>query len=68
MTAKVDGEEQELSASTDSPFAAYVFKTISDPYTGRISLMRVFSGGARVRRQRRQPRQTRHPSASVRCR
>ena len=44
-TAKVDGEEQELSASTDSPFAAYVFKTISDPYTGRISLMRVFSGG-----------------------
>ena len=44
-TAKVDGEEQELSASTDSPFAAYVFKTSSDPYTGRISLMRVFSGG-----------------------
>ena len=44
-TAKVDDEEQELSASADSPFAAYVFKTISDPYTGRISLMRVFSGG-----------------------
>jgi elongation factor G len=43
--ALVDGAEQELSASTDSPFAAYVFKTISDPYTGRISLMRVFSGG-----------------------
>jgi len=44
-TAKIDGEEQELSASTDSPFAAYVFKTISDAYTGRITLMRVFSGG-----------------------
>ena len=43
--AIVDGEEQELSASADGPFAAYVFKTISDPYTGRISLMRVFSGG-----------------------
>jgi len=43
--AIVGGEEQELSASADSPFAAYVFKTISDPYTGRISLMRVFSGG-----------------------
>jgi len=45
ITAKVDGEDQELSASSDSPFAAYVFKTISDPYTGRITLMRVFSGG-----------------------
>jgi elongation factor G len=44
-TATVDGENQELAATTDSPFAAYVFKTISDPYTGRISLMRVFSGG-----------------------
>ena len=44
-TAKIDGEDQELSASADSPFTAYVFKTISDPYTGRISLMRVFSGG-----------------------
>jgi len=45
VTAKVGDEEQELSASTDSPFAAYVFKTISDPFTGRISLMRIFSGG-----------------------
>ncbi len=43
--AMVSGEEQDLTASADSPFAAYVFKTISDPYTGRISLMRVFSGG-----------------------
>jgi elongation factor G len=40
--AKANGEEQEFTA--DSPFAAYVFKTISDPYTGRISLFRVFSG------------------------
>jgi elongation factor G len=45
MPVKVDGEEQELAATTDGPFVAYVFKTISDPYTGRISLMRVLSGG-----------------------
>jgi elongation factor G len=42
---QVNGEEQELAVSPESPFAAYVFKTISDPYTGRISLMRVFTGG-----------------------
>jgi elongation factor G len=42
---QVDGAEQELVVSPDSPFTAYVFKTISDPYTGRISLMRVFTGG-----------------------
>jgi elongation factor G len=45
ITASVGGEQQELTATDDSPFAAYVFKTISDPYTGRISLFRVFSGG-----------------------
>ncbi|HOF83394.1 MAG TPA: elongation factor G [Candidatus Aminicenantes bacterium] len=33
-----------LKPSPDGPFAALVFKTISDPYTGRISMMRVFSG------------------------
>ncbi len=41
----VDGEEQEFSASADSPFAAYIFKSISDPFSGHITLMRVFSGG-----------------------
>ncbi|MCU0304187.1 MAG: elongation factor G [Thermoanaerobaculales bacterium] len=43
--AIVDGQETELTASADGPFVAYVFKTISDPYTGRITLMRVVSGG-----------------------
>jgi elongation factor G len=41
----VDGEEKEFTASSDSPFAAYVFKSISDPFAGHITLMRVFSGG-----------------------
>jgi len=44
VKAKVKGEEQVVPTSTDVPFSALVFKTISDPYTGRISLMRVFSG------------------------
>jgi elongation factor G len=42
--AKVKGKDEELVFSADGQFAALVFKTISDPYTGRISLMRVFSG------------------------
>ncbi len=44
---KATGDENdvELAATEDGPFVAYVFKTISDPYTGRISIMRVFSGG-----------------------
>jgi elongation factor G len=33
-----------VKLSADQPFSALVFKTISDPYTGRISIMRVFSG------------------------
>jgi elongation factor G len=45
VKVRVDGEEQEIPVAAGSPFVAYVFKTISDPYTGRISLMRVFTGG-----------------------
>lgn len=44
IKARVKGQEQTLPLTADGPFAALVFKTISDPYTGRISLMRVFSG------------------------
>ena len=45
VQVKVDGEEQEFAVSSDAPFAAYVFKSISDPFAGHITLMRVFSGG-----------------------
>ncbi len=45
VTATVDGEEKELAVSADEPFSAYLFKTISDPFAGRISLFRVFTGG-----------------------
>jgi len=42
--AEEDGKEAGVKTSLDERFTSLVFKTISDPYTGRISLMRVFSG------------------------
>jgi elongation factor G len=44
VKAKIKGQDQIIQPSPDGPFSALVFKTISDPYTGRISLMRLFSG------------------------
>ncbi len=37
-------EEGELSLGPDSDTVAYVFKTLSDPFVGKISMFRVFSG------------------------
>ncbi len=34
----------DYEASADGPALAYVFKTVSDPFVGRISLFRVYSG------------------------
>ena len=36
-----------ISASADGPLLAYVFKTISDPFVGRIALFRIYSGTAK---------------------
>lgn len=41
---EVKGKAGAVKPTIDEPFSALVFKTISDPYTGRISMMRVFSG------------------------
>src|SRR5205807_5242953 len=38
------GKEIERKISDSDPFSAFVFKTFSDPFTGRISLFRVYSG------------------------
>jgi elongation factor G len=38
------GDEAVREPSADAPFSAYVFKTIADPYAGRLSLFRVYSG------------------------
>src|SRR6266542_767522 len=42
----VPGTDQTVTrtADPDAPLAAYVFKTISDPYVGRMNLFRVVSG------------------------
>ncbi|MEJ2698803.1 MAG: elongation factor G, partial [Desulfuromonadales bacterium] len=37
-------EIEERQPSEDAPFSAMVFKTISDPYTGKLSLFRIYSG------------------------
>lgn len=36
--------EEELPASDGGPFAAYVWKTTADPYVGKITYFRVYSG------------------------
>jgi elongation factor G len=38
------GEEMDRKTSPDEPFAALVFKTISEPHVGDLSILRVFSG------------------------
>jgi elongation factor G len=45
-TAK-DGSERELSCDPNGPLAGLVFKTVSDPYVGRITMFRTFSGRMR---------------------
>lgn len=37
-------EEIERSPSPDEPFSALVFKTVADPYAGRLSIFKIFSG------------------------
>jgi elongation factor G len=38
------GEMEERRPDETAPFSAMVFKTISDPYTGKLTLFRVYSG------------------------
>ena len=40
-------EETEFRISRDGPTASYVLKTLADPFTGRINLMKVLSGSVK---------------------
>jgi len=39
-----DGVEVEFACDPDKPAAAFVFKTVADPFSGRINIFRVFQG------------------------
>jgi elongation factor G len=39
-----DGEPTEVEPREDADLLAFVFKTTADPYTGRINILRVYSG------------------------
>jgi elongation factor G len=40
----VTGEVEKRAQKSDAPFSAYVFKTIIDPFAGKLSVLRVISG------------------------
>ncbi|HEU4944103.1 MAG TPA: elongation factor G [Solirubrobacterales bacterium] len=39
-----DGEAIEIEPDEGGPLVAYVFKTLADPYTGRVNLFRIYRG------------------------
>ena len=43
-TAAMDGEPVLRRYSDDEPFSAFVFRTIADPFAGRINVMKIVSG------------------------
>lgn len=44
VTAAVAGNQQTVNPAPDGSLAALVFKTIADPYVGKLSIFRVYSG------------------------
>ncbi len=40
--------EVEIKPSPDGPVLAYVFKTMADPYIGKLSIFRIFSGTVKI--------------------
>ncbi len=50
VTGKKPGTDEEITRdpSPDAPFSAFVFKTISDPFAGRLTIFRVYSGSVQA--------------------
>ncbi len=46
-----DGAEIQVTASEDEPLLAFVFKTTADPYVGKLTYLRVYSGVMRSNSQ-----------------
>jgi elongation factor G len=45
---KADGEEVEVPAAESGPTSAFVWKTVADPFAGRITMFRVLSGSLKA--------------------
>ena len=56
----VDGADVTVKASETAPYSAFVWKTIADPFAGRITMLRVVSGTLKSRPGRRRETQG-HP-------
>ncbi len=48
MTGTKGGQTVEVLASDSGPYAAFVWKTVADPFAGRISMFRVMSGSLKA--------------------
>ncbi len=44
MAGEVEAGERVLAAVDDAPMVSFVFKTLADPFAGRINLFRVYQG------------------------
>lgn len=44
VATDADGKEVKLTCTEDEPLAAYVFKTVADPFVGKLSFVKVISG------------------------
>lgn len=44
VAADADGKEVLVKCEADAPLAAYVFKTVADPFVGKLSFVKVIAG------------------------